>query len=205
MFDQVGLADMSQGNLTTFTSDRFGNQNSALALNGGWTYVPPGIYFDSPEFTISLWVYPQTVGNWPRVIDFGNGPDGDNLVLTLTDGITQKPVLILYDGSGQVLYEISSPALQLNDWQFLAAIFNATFAQMYINGTMLANTNNSFTMRSLNRTSCLIGKSNWLTDGYSSSYLDDLRFFNKSLNQEEIIQLMIQNGTCEFLKKYLSL
>jgi len=47
----------------------------------------------------------------------------------------------------------------------------------------------------------LIGKSNWLTDGYSSLYLDDLRFFNKSLNQEEIIQLMKQNGTCEFLKK----
>jgi hypothetical protein len=115
----------------------------------------PDIYFDSPEFTISLWVYPQTVGIWPKVIDFGNGPDGDNLVLTLTDGITQKPVLILYDGSGQLLYEISSQALQLNDWQFLAATFNATFAQMYINGTLLASSN-SFTMRSLNRTSCLI-------------------------------------------------
>jgi hypothetical protein len=198
MFDQVGLADMSQGNLTTFTSDRFGNQNSALALNGGWTYVPPGVYFDSPEFTISLWVYPQTVGDWSRVIDFGNGPDGDNLVLTLTDGITQKPVLMLYAGSGQVLYKSSSQALTLNNWQFLAATLNATFEQIYINGTLVASSNNYFTMRSLKRTSCLIGKSNWLTDGYSSSYLDDLRFFNKSLNQEEIIQLMKQNGTSEF-------
>ena len=190
MLDQIGSAHMKQGALTSFTTDRFGNANSALALNGGWTQVPSGIYFNTPQFTISVWIYPQQVGFWSRVIDFGNGPDGDNLVLTLTDGITQKPVLILYAGSGQVLYESSSQALQLNDWQFLAATFNATFAQIYINGTLLASTNNSFTMRSLNRTSCLIGKSNWLTDGYSSSFLYDLRFFNKSLNQEEIIQLI---------------
>jgi hypothetical protein len=64
---------MTQGNATYFTLDRFGNQNSALALNGGWTHVPPGIYFDTPEFTISVLVYPQQAGYNSKVIDFGNG------------------------------------------------------------------------------------------------------------------------------------
>ncbi len=43
MLDAIGSAVMSQGNLTSFTTDRFGNENSALALNGGWTQLPPAI------------------------------------------------------------------------------------------------------------------------------------------------------------------
>jgi hypothetical protein len=81
MKDVIGNSDMTQGNLTTFTSDRFGNVNSALALNGGWSKVPSGIYFDSPEFTISVWVFPQQVGYWSRIIDFGNYQHY-NIVLT---------------------------------------------------------------------------------------------------------------------------
>ena len=60
MNDLIGNAHMSQGANTTFVSDRFGNENSALNLNGGWTQVPPGIYFNSPQITITAWVYPQT-------------------------------------------------------------------------------------------------------------------------------------------------
>ncbi len=57
MTDQVGSADMSQGNSTSFTSDRLGNVNSALALNGGWAQVPPGIYFNTPEFSITFLIF----------------------------------------------------------------------------------------------------------------------------------------------------
>jgi hypothetical protein len=70
MLDEIGLAHMTQGNLTSFTTDRFGNENSALALNGGWTQVPQSIYFDTPEFSISVWIYPQNAESWSRVVDF---------------------------------------------------------------------------------------------------------------------------------------
>jgi hypothetical protein len=74
MQDVIGSAHMTQGALTTFTSDRFGNPNSALALDTGYTIVPSGVYFNTPAFTISVWVYPKLiVGAWPRVIDFSNG------------------------------------------------------------------------------------------------------------------------------------
>jgi hypothetical protein len=198
MFDQIGSADMSQGVLTTFTSDRFGFENSALALNGGWTYVPPGIYFDSPEFTISTWIYPQSVDTWARLIDFGNGPSVDELVFALTLHNSQQPVLRFFAGSVQVLDAISSQTLTPNEWQFLTATFDGSYTKIYINGFLKANSYNPFIMPSIQRTNCYIGKSSW-PNGYSASYLDDLRFYNKSLNQEEILQLMNQNGTCEFL------
>jgi hypothetical protein len=56
MFDDIGDAHMTQGSLTTFSTDRFGNANTALNLNGGWTQVPSGFYFNAPAFTISTWI-----------------------------------------------------------------------------------------------------------------------------------------------------
>ncbi len=50
MLDEIGSAHMTQGALTLFGADRFGCPHSALALNGGWTQVPPGIYFENLLF-----------------------------------------------------------------------------------------------------------------------------------------------------------
>ncbi len=91
MRDQVGSAHMSQGSLTSFTSDRLGNVNSALAFIGGWAQVPPRIYFDTSEFSITVWGFPQQIGSWSRVIDFGNGP-ANEVMLSLDSGSNnQKP------------------------------------------------------------------------------------------------------------------
>jgi hypothetical protein len=72
MLDEIGSAHMTEGNFTSLIEDRFGCPNSALALNGGWTEVPAGIYFDTPEFTISAWIFPQRVGYFSRLIDFSS-------------------------------------------------------------------------------------------------------------------------------------
>ena len=51
-------------------------------------------------------------------------------------------------------------------------------------------------MKTLTRSNCFIGKSNFASDGVSSSFLDDLRFYNKSLTSSEINHLMLENDTC---------
>jgi len=42
------------------------------------------------------------------------------------------------------------------------------------------------------RSNCFIGKSNW-NDSFSYSYIDNLRIYNKSLSQDELIEIMNQN------------
>ena len=198
MLDTIGDSDMIQGNLTSFTSDRFGNVNSALALNGGYTQVPSGIYFDSPEFTISVWVYPKSVGSFARVLDFGNGPGDNNILFSLSDGTTLQHYVSIYLGLSRIFRPVSSQNLTLNTWHFIAVTFNGTAASIYLNGTLTAQDirNQTYLLSSLNRTNCFIGKSNSAKDGYSSSYLDDLRFYNKSLTQTELIQVMYGTRTC---------
>ena len=193
MTDHIGSAHMTQGFNTSFVEDRFGNENSALALNGGWTQVQPGVYFNTPGFTISVWVLPQMVGTWSRVIDFGNGAPSDNVVLTLDSGTNKIPILAVDIGTiyGKVY---SSQSLTLNNWQHLAASFDGIQMKIFINGTLMSETDypvkGSLMPTSLNRTYCYVGKSNWANNGFSFSFLDDLRFYNKSLSQSEINEVM---------------
>ena len=199
MNDQIGSSHMIQGNLTSFIEDRFGCPNSALALNGGWTQVPSGIYFDSPEFTISVWVYPQQVGRYSRIIDFANGQNVDSIIFSLANENNPQDVLAVFQNSTIKINTKSSQNLTFYKWQFIVATFNGSNARLYLNGTLTAESNLSYTLPTLSRNSCFIGKSNWYEDGYSWSYLDDLRFYNKSLSKEEILELMNQNETSKII------
>ncbi len=195
MRDVIGSADMTQGSSTSFVADRFGNVNSALALNGGWTQAPPGVYFNSPEFTISVWVNPSNVGDSSRIIDFGNGQASDNIILTLSNLNYSQPLFLFFLGSNNVFTATSSKLITQNQWQFLTATFNGTMARVYLNGTLVGESNTQSYIQPFNlwRNSCYIGKSNWAPDGYSHSYLDDLRLYNKSLTHEEILESMNYN------------
>ena len=44
--------------------------------------------------------------------------------------------------------------------------------------------------RSINRTNCFIGKSNWVADANANSLFDDIRIFNRGLTQSEIQTVM---------------
>ena len=200
MTDVVGSVDMLQGANTSFTSDRFGNPNSALALNGGWAYVPTGFYFNSLQLSISLWVYPQSVNSLSRVVDFGSNTGIDNIVLTLDSGINDqlRPKFFIFFGGTSFYTPSSSQALILNQWQFLVATFDGSMMKVYIDGITVASaTITSFSLATVSRPNNYIGQSNWFAsgDGYSSSYFDDLRFYSISLNQWQINALMVSNDT----------
>jgi hypothetical protein len=202
MTDKIGGADMTQGSLTTFTTDRFGMPNSALNLNGGWTQVPVGIYFNTVEFSISAWVYPQQVGSNARLFDFGNG-QSNNILVQISDLLKKQPVFAILTGTSLSVYVVSSLNITENTWQFLTFTFNGYSAFIYINGQQAANlTFPILTMSTISRSYCYIGKSAWSVDGYSGSSIDDLRFYNVSLTQSEVIQLMNQNFTGDFMFIY---
>jgi hypothetical protein len=198
MRDVVGSAHMTQGSNTTFTSDRFGNPNSALALNTGYTIVPSGVYFNTPSFTISVWVYPNAVvGIWSRVIDFTNGPATKTISFCVSSSTYLKPALGIWDTSSYHVGDfISNTAVINNQWQFLVTTFDGTIAKIYIDGTLTrSSTVALYSLPTVTRTQNWIGKGAWSNHGYSSSILDDLRFFNKSLSQYEILELMNSQTT----------
>ena len=195
MNDVVGTANMTQGALTKFTTDRFGNPSAALNLNGGWAQVPAGVYFNSPQITVTVWVYPLTVGSWARIFDFGNGAPSDNILFSFdsASSLPYIPALAIYQGSGGIKWRaFSSAQLAIGQWQFLAMTFDGKNEIIYINGIQVAlNTvSPSYTLPTLTRRKNYIGQANWVRNGYSSSYIDDLRFYSIALTQSQIQNVM---------------
>lgn len=195
MTDLIGHSDMIQGNATYFIVDRFGNGNAALALNGGWTRVPSGVYFDTAEMTVTLWIYPSQIGSYATMFSFGNGAPLDNIVMGISDGLTLNPYIEFWSSATKVGTGVSSSPLAMNEWQFLAVSFDGLNLYMYLNDILVLNMSLSFSLPTLSRNSCFIGKSNWLQNGFSHSFFDNLRFYNKSLTQVELLEVMKQNET----------
>ena len=204
MLDVIGSAHMTQGQNTIFTNDRFLNANSALALNGGWTQVPSGVYFNTPEFTISLWVYPQNVGFCSRVLDFSNSQSifADNVYFKLDNRCTGNVSLNnqfeanIFSGSVSKVSCLSSSLLANNQWQYIVVTYDQSVMSLYLNGILTGTCINTWKLLTLTRAYNYIGRAFTLNSNVqvSYSYLDDLRFYNKSLTQMEIVELY-QNQT----------
>ena len=91
--------------------------DKVLSLDGDVDYVqiPEGVWFDG-DLTIEAWVYVKEYRSWSRLIDFGNGADQDNVLLTLTREETGIPGLHIVKSGG-----LESPtALKLNNWTHIA-------------------------------------------------------------------------------------
>lgn len=80
----------------------------------------------------------------------------------------------------------------------LSLTFDGTFINVYINSILTAssqifssNPSSSNSLKTLN----FIGKSNTVGDGYSSSYIDDLKFYSIALSQSQINAEFMQSGS----------
>lgn len=201
MLDYIDAADMTQGSSISFVSDRFGNSNSSLALNDGWTQIPSDVYFDTPEFTISAWVYPIKIGKYARLIDFGNAYQIDNIILRLDSGSDNKPKFFIFPGFRSPSDSVSfKKSLALNLWHHLSVTFDGNRLRSYLDGTLEDDTKYTYTMpQSLVRANNYFGKSIKAGVTFLQLYLDDVRFYSKSLNQNEIMDLKNSNPSKVFI------
>jgi hypothetical protein len=203
MLDEIDGANMTQGqgSSTKFVADRFGNENEALNLNGSWTQVPSGFYFNTPQFSITTWIYPRQLGSWSRLIDFGNGPNQDNVVFAIGSP-NNRPAVQICPPSACSIELYSSQAFTLNTWQFLAMTYDGAKLTIYIDSIQTSKFQ-AYMMPNKKRTSNLIGKSNMGNgDGVSWSHIDDLRFYNTSLNSSQLVYIRNLNISKHF-KLYL--
>ena len=180
-------------NMCFWTKDRKENFNGAVAWANGYQQLPTGVYFNS-SFSITVWVYPNNVQNMARIIDCGNGPASNNVILILSEGTSNRPVLHVYLQDILSFFMISNIILPQNTWSFLAVTFNGSSGYMYINGNQVAqkNTKNSILNLPLNveRSKCYVGRSNWNADGRSQSSISELAFYNQDLSQTFLKQIM---------------
>ena len=185
--DTIGAANLGNGASASFVTDGWGNINSAVYLNSSYYSAPPGIYFRG-DHTIAAWTKVIAISAWARIIDFGIGTY-DNILLSISQATSGNPVSSIYNSTRMNQYALSNLTLQINKWTHLAHTFSNKTCKIYFNGT-LTGTAACNAPRSVTRSNCYIGKSNWPGDGLLNAHIDELRIYNRALNLTEINQLV---------------
>ena len=185
--DYVGGANLYGAVNVVFTQDQTTNQNSSIYVNNGYLIAPKGVYFSGP-ITYTLWVNVKIATNWARFFDFCFQYYQCSGVYL---AIQTNRNLGVHATNGSDFFT-SSKSLTLNNWQHIAVTYDGYFARIYLNGTLA----NQFSLSNLPsneiRYSNFIGKSNANAgDALLNSEIDELKFFNRALNNTEIYNDMI--------------
>jgi len=133
--DRVGGMNMIVQPNVALTTDRFGNLNSAVLFSSSYGTVPPGIYFDPATggFTIMTWQKISVYGDYPSIIDFGNGALSDNIMFYFVGTTGTNRLYVLNVGSGPY-GDFSSP-VNIGVWTHVAVSVSGSLATFYRNGT----------------------------------------------------------------------
>ena len=186
--DVVSGAHLAEGQNVSFVQDRNNNANSALSLNDGFVQAPPGVYFNG-DFTISAWVRVNQVGNFTRLLDFGDENFADNVFASLTWDSFGNPYLNIDHNGNEGLPILANASLRPGEWNHLAFTFNNGSARIFLNGNLVGEGSAS-APRNVERTKNYIGWSNANAKNYQQTYgnydLSDLKIYDRALNQAEV-------------------
>jgi len=184
--DIISGSDLYGGSNYSFTTDRFGNNNSAIYFNNGFLQVPNGSYF-SGDFTIMTWIYLISYQYSIRIMDFGNGAYNNNVYLAIGSKYSPDKSIDMgiYSSSSSGNEFSSVAALNLNQWYHIAVVLSVDTAYAYINGVQDTS---GFLLSpvSVTRTSNYIGKSNWPYDSNANAIYDEIKIFNGALYSDMI-------------------
>jgi hypothetical protein len=193
----------------TYTSDRFGNPNSALNLNGTSDYLSiadKSIFHLSNGISISIWVLPNSGDQF--IMQKGTGiinsrtQDGTGWGLFINPTLNAHVgwAFDLFDtdtmrnpGNHRVSYPISSPIAL---WTHVVGSFDGSKMQLYINDSLKNTTTESFTMET-NSDSIQFGRNYWARTNQIFRYggkMDDIRIYNRALTADEVTSLFHENG-----------
>ncbi|CAF0727765.1 unnamed protein product [Brachionus calyciflorus] len=183
--DLIESKDLYEPVNAGFTSDRFGNNGAAIALNKGHYKVPQGVYFNG-DFTVTSWVKVKQVIGFSRLFDFGS-TSGSAVLIFLTDNTSDgRPGVDVFSYTDLSTFSKFLKPVELNKWFHIAAVLKGENLSIYFNGVFQQATH-SVIPTGIVRDKSFIGKSN-MNNPDANADTDDFKIFNRALSIKEIIE-----------------
>lgn len=158
-------------NGVTPTTNRKGVENKCYSFNGS-SSIPIPNFSSLPIWTISMWVYQIDNNTWSAPCLFKEGN-------VICNGIAKLNGIYMIMKNNQTFVNGKGVNVQLNQWAHLVG--NST-GQMYIN-KVAGGSSGTDTNWGVSASSIGVGYQMF------SGKIDDVRIYNRILNQQEIIQL----------------
>ena len=156
----------------------------AIAFTGGsYATVPADVWFDQ-DFTIVAWVNVSSYANWSRIMDFGNGPDVNNVILAVSQLNTGIPAV----STSEIGNVYANAQLPLNTWTHVVGrITSDSTLSIWINGVNVGSANyGAHWPANITRNNCYIGKSNWGADAGLEGMIGELRIYRGAFTNQRV-------------------
>jgi lysophospholipase L1-like esterase len=162
-------------------------------LNGSSDYVdiPDGLTGNLGDFSITCWVYLNTLDTWSRIFDFG-GDTNVFMMLTPASGDTGYPYFAITTSGNDGEQGLNgNSTLPTGSWQHIAVVKSGNTGILYINTQEVdRNTGITLTPADLgNTTNNYIGRSQWSNDPYLNASIDDFFVYDMALSASEVSAL----------------
>jgi hypothetical protein len=164
------------------TTDRNGKSNAALYFNNGEVLTNINNTFFNKDFSISLWVQLEQFTSQYAKLIWGN----DCFVMEYVRDANPRVLAFYLYTPGFGTSAFSTAVINFTSWTNITITNTNGFSSLYINGTYL---NKSQTARPALGT----GSTNFIKFGnapldahHFKGKLDEIRFYKRSLNEEEV-------------------
>lgn len=206
--DSSGNAYNGTGYNVTSTKDRFGKSNSAYDFNGSNSYISiPTTGLLNDYYTYSIWVSPDVIpatNKYTFPFAIGNNGGGTNIALVNN---TQQ-------GWSTGSYNVGTPVISLveagrqpmnNQWVHVVGVKDDSLVRLYINGRLNENIKshagfnhetkgNKTTYGSVQK--AWVGTRDQNSGEFFDGKIDDIRLYNRALEDCEVMQLYLENNPC---------
>lgn len=195
-YDSIGTVHGAlEGSMDASTDSVSGVYDNAFDFDGTDDYIDLGDNHDfigTAAYTLSAWVYPQSVGDYRRIVakeSMSGGREGYSLYLH--DGSDSQPTL----GVACERWENNtflnsarntSGPLADDTWHHLTCTYDGSDIKLYLNG-ILISTNSTAADIIDNDGLLTIGGDE--TGSELSGYIDDVRIYDRALSDSEVEEL----------------
>jgi PKD repeat protein len=190
-FDQgsgTTLTDVSgngnHGTIANATWSAAGKYGGALSFNGtnSWVTINDAASLNlSSGMTLEAWIKPSSLSGWRDVL-LKERPGDLSYGLYASDPTASgNPANASISTSAGSPTAEGSTGLPLNAWSFLAATYNGSTLNMYVNGTLVSSTPMSGNILETNGVLRIGGDSVW--GEYFQGLIDNVRIYNVALTQ----------------------
>ena len=144
-------------------------------------------------FTFSGWIKFGRAGStdsrWERIFELGQGERSENVVFA-REGTTNNLSFEVFDGSVGGHKLVFPSAIEPGKWMFLALTVDGQGnTTIYKNGVNTKVSGTTLAPNKVTRGENYLGQSSWTVDKLFRGSMDDLRFYNVALSEDDINRL----------------
>jgi hypothetical protein len=175
-----------------------GREGNAVALDGtvgSYVALPADVAKDLADFSITAWLYIDSLAMWSRVFDFGSGERRYMMLTARSDSKSGTPRFAISTVHGYNEQRIDGSApLPTGKWVHIAVTVSGALGTLYVDGVE-AGSNAQMSLGPFDlgsTTQNWLGRSQFSGDSYLKGRIDDFRIYSGALGSADVAALVAQ-------------